>query len=122
MVIVPTRFLNEIKNQPENILSFQKQVSERFIGKYTGLGVNDTLVHSVKIDLTKNIVRILGELQEEVDFAVGQHIGDCKGMLSFLQPRALLIAGEQTGSQCAFTPLYLHWWRFSPGASSLASR
>ncbi|OCK94106.1 putative cytochrome P450 [Cenococcum geophilum 1.58] len=77
MVIVPPRFLDEIKAQPESILSFQKQVSERFLGKYTGLGVNDTLVRSVKVDLTKNIIQILGELSEEVDYSVGLNIGDC---------------------------------------------
>lgn len=77
MVIVPPRFLDEIKALPESVLSFQKQVSARFIGKYTGLGVNDTLVHSVKVDLTKNIVNILNELQEEVDYSVDLNIGDC---------------------------------------------
>ncbi|KAL2350324.1 cytochrome P450 [Cryomyces antarcticus] len=76
MVIVPPKFLDEIKALPETILSFQKQVSARFLGKYTGLGVNDTLVHSVKVDLTKNIVRILDELQDEVDYAVTKNIGD----------------------------------------------
>jgi hypothetical protein len=65
MVIVPPRFLDEIKAQPESTLSFQKQVSERFLGKYTGLGVNDTLVRSVKVDLTKNIIHILGELSRK---------------------------------------------------------
>ncbi|KAF2260298.1 cytochrome P450 monooxygenase [Lojkania enalia] len=77
MTMVPTRFLDEIKAQPENILSFQKQVTERFLGKYTGLGVNDTLVQSVKVDLTKNIPRILGELQDEVGYAVAKHVGPC---------------------------------------------
>ncbi|KAF1990339.1 putative cytochrome P450 [Aulographum hederae CBS 113979] len=77
MVIIPPRFLDEIKALPENVLSFQKQVTERFLGKYTSLGVNDTLVHSVKVDLTKNIVNILKELQEETNFTVDLNIGDC---------------------------------------------
>lgn len=77
MVMVPPRYLDEIKALPENILSFQKQVTARFLGKYTGLGVNDTLVHSVKVDLTKNIIRVLDELQDEVDYSINKHIGDC---------------------------------------------
>jgi hypothetical protein len=77
MVMIPPRYLDEIKALPESILSFQNQVSARFLGKYTGLGVNDTLVHSVKVDLTKNIISILQELQDEVDYAVARHIGDC---------------------------------------------
>lgn len=55
MVIVPPRFLDEIKALPEDILSFQKQVSERFLGRYTGLGVNDTLVHSVKVRVSCSV-------------------------------------------------------------------
>lgn len=78
MTIVPPRFLDEIKALPEHILSFQKQVTARFLGKYTGLGVNDTLVHSVKVDLTKNIPRIMGELQDEVGYSIGKHIGPCE--------------------------------------------
>ncbi|KAF2871561.1 cytochrome P450 [Massariosphaeria phaeospora] len=78
MTLVPTQFLDEIKALPESILSFQKQVTARFLGKYTGLGVNDTLVHSVKVDLTKNIPKIMGELQDEVGYAIGKHVGECE--------------------------------------------
>jgi hypothetical protein len=77
MTIVPDKFLDEIKNQPENILSFQKQVTARFLGKYTGLGVNDTLVQSVKVDLTKNIPNIMKELADEVHYSIKEHIGQC---------------------------------------------
>ncbi len=80
MVIVPPRFLDEIKALPETILSFQKQVSARFLGKYTGLGVTDTLVTSVKVDLTKNIPRILNDLQDEVAYSVSRNVGDLPGM------------------------------------------
>lgn len=77
MVIVPPRYLDEIKALPESVLSFQNQVSARFLGKYTGLGVNDTLVRSVKVDLTKNIISIIQELQDEVDYSITKHIGSC---------------------------------------------
>ncbi|KAG9606124.1 cytochrome P450, partial [Aureobasidium melanogenum] len=77
MVIVPPRYLDEIKALSESVLSFQNQVSARFLGIYTGLGVNDTLVRSVKIDLTKNIISILEELQDEVDYSITKHIGNC---------------------------------------------
>lgn len=82
MLIVPVEYVDEIKALPKTILSFQKQVTERFLGKYTGLGVNDTLVQSVKVDLTKNIVRILDELQAETAFSVDLNIGDCPGECS----------------------------------------
>ena len=49
MVIIPHKFVEEIKALPEDQLTFKKQVSERFLGRYTGLGITDTLVHSVKV-------------------------------------------------------------------------
>jgi hypothetical protein len=79
MTIVPGKFIDEIKALPETVLSFQKQVTARFLGKYTGLGVTDTLVQSVKYDLTKNIPNILPELQDEVGYSIGKHIGPCEG-------------------------------------------
>src|SRR5262245_21840898 len=83
MTMVPTKFLDEIKTLPEDILSFEKQVTARFLGKYTGLGVNDTLVKSVKVDLTKNIPRILGELQDEVGYSIRKHIGECEDWVEY---------------------------------------
>jgi hypothetical protein len=47
------------------------------LGKYTGLTINDTLVQSVKVDLTKNAPQILDELQEEVGYSIRKHIGEC---------------------------------------------
>ena len=52
MVIIPPKFLDEIKALPEDTLTFKEQVSERFLGKYTGLGITDTLVHSVKVPIS----------------------------------------------------------------------
>lgn len=51
MVIVPHTLVDEIKSLPEEVLTFKEQVSERFLGRYTGLGITDTLVHSVKVSL-----------------------------------------------------------------------
>lgn len=81
--IVPPQFLDQIKNLPDNILSFENHLKERFLGKYTGLGINDTLVRSVKVDLTKNIPNILGELQDEVGYSIDKHIGPCKEWTSY---------------------------------------
>jgi len=122
MVIVPPRFLDEIKAQPESILSFQKQVSERFLGKYTGLGVNDTLVRSVKVDLTKNIIQILGELSEEVDYSVGLNIGDCPGKSLYNQLLDIRNDTSQNGSQSSCTILYLPLWHYFLAGSLLDFR
>ncbi|KAF2119285.1 cytochrome P450 monooxygenase [Lophiotrema nucula] len=114
MTIIPTESLDEIKALPENILSFQKQVTARFLGKYTGLGVNDTLVHSVKVDLTKNIPRILGELEDEVGYSIGKHIGESQDwtphplyyMLTHLV--ALLSGRIFVGHPLSRDPTWLH--------------
>lgn len=50
--IIPPKFLDEIKALPEYTLTFKEQVSERFLGKYTGLGITDTLVHAVKVGIS----------------------------------------------------------------------
>jgi hypothetical protein len=80
---VPAQFVDDIKNLPEDTLSFQKQVTARFLGKYTGLGVNDTLVQSVKVDLTRNTPEILEELQDEVGYSTRLHIGDCESWTGY---------------------------------------
>ena len=49
IVIIPPKFLDEIKALPEREMTFKEQVSERFLEQYTGLGITDTLVHSVKV-------------------------------------------------------------------------
>ncbi|KAH7381517.1 cytochrome P450 [Pyrenochaeta sp. MPI-SDFR-AT-0127] len=114
MTIVPAQFLDEIKALPENILSFQKQVTARFLGKYTGLGVNDTLVHSVKVDLTKNIPRIMAELQDEVGYAIGEHIGECKDWTGYplyfmLTHLVALLSGRIfVGHPLSRDPAWLH--------------
>ncbi|KAF2713325.1 hypothetical protein K504DRAFT_498140 [Pleomassaria siparia CBS 279.74] len=68
MTIVPGKCIDEIKALPKSITSLQKQVTTRFLGRYTGLSVTDTLVHSVKYDLTRNIPNILPELKGSIDY------------------------------------------------------
>jgi len=49
IVIIHPKFLDEIKALPEHTLTFKEQVSERFLENYTGFGITDPLVHSVKV-------------------------------------------------------------------------
>ena len=46
--------------------------SSSFIGENTAYG-------HTQVDLTKNIPNILNDLQDEVGYAVGKHIGDVPG-------------------------------------------
>jgi len=78
IVILPLKYINEVKSLPESKLSFNGEVYERFMGEYTGFGaLNSTLIHSVKVDLTRNISKTLEMLQDEMKFAAEQNIGPC---------------------------------------------
>lgn len=54
MVIVPNQLLDGLKTYPEETISFQQEIYDRFLGKYTAVVSNsDALVQAVKIDLTR---------------------------------------------------------------------
>ena len=57
-LVVPDKFINELKNLPDTALSFKAELLDRFIGKYTGLdAVKGTDIHRevVRGPLTKNL-------------------------------------------------------------------
>ena len=71
--------MTEIRNLPEDKISFKQHVFEKFLGKYTGIGSTEhpEAVAAIKLDLTRNIGKILGDLQDEVSFCIDTEIGDC---------------------------------------------
>ncbi|KAF8852075.1 cytochrome P450 monooxygenase [Acephala macrosclerotiorum] len=78
-MVLPKRYIDEIKNLPESKLSFTQGIMNRLAGKYTTMGEHDqSLVDSVKIDLTRNIARTLAGLQDEADFAIPSTFGECE--------------------------------------------
>ncbi|CAN8102035.1 unnamed protein product [Discula destructiva] len=78
MVILPNYLFEELKDLPDNLLSFREQVRTTLSGKYTGLGKNVTpLAESVKNELTMNINITLAILQDEIRYAVEEGIGNC---------------------------------------------
>lgn len=77
-IILPNYLFDEVKDLPDNQLSFRQQVYKLLNGKYTGLGTIVTpLVESVKNELTMNINTTLSILQDEIQYAVEEGIGDC---------------------------------------------
>jgi len=79
-VILPIKYLNELKSLPESTLSFHGAFYSRFQGKYVGISTtpNHTLVQSVKVDLTRNISHVLSMLQDEMEYAAQDAIGPCE--------------------------------------------
>lgn len=77
-VILPNSLLNEIKNMPDDQISFRKATYAVLLGKYTSIGVpRPQLVEAIKVDLTRNIAKTLSDLQDEVIFAVQKEFGSC---------------------------------------------
>ncbi|KAL8955407.1 MAG: hypothetical protein Q9193_006731 [Seirophora villosa] len=79
-VILPRKFIEEVKAMPDSQLSFQRDVYERLVGQHTMIGSHEhSMIQSVKFDLTTNIARMQADLQDEAAFAVREQFGPCPG-------------------------------------------
>lgn len=77
-IILPNYLFGELKDLPDHDLSFRQQAYKTLNGKYTGLGLNVTpLSESVKNELTMNINTTLAILQDEIQYAIEEGIGNC---------------------------------------------
>jgi len=57
-LVIPDRFIEELKNLPETQLSFKEELLDRFMGNYTKLNaIRGTNIHRdiVRFQLTKNL-------------------------------------------------------------------
>ena len=76
-MVLPNYLFGELKDLPDHDLSFRQQAYKMLNGKYTGLGLNVTpLSESVKNELTMNINTTLAILQDEIQYAVEEGIGN----------------------------------------------
>lgn len=90
-IILPNYLFEELKDLPDNELSFRQHVYRILNGKYTGLGsVVEPFVGSVKHDLTMNINATLAILQDEIQYAIEEGIGDCTDWTA-VNPHAKLL-------------------------------
>ncbi|KAF4469441.1 Cytochrome P450 [Fusarium albosuccineum] len=77
-IILPNYLFQELKDLPDDQLSFRQNAYKMLNGKYTGLGKNvHPLSESVKNELTMNINITLALLQDEIQYAIEEGIGDC---------------------------------------------
>ena len=77
-IILPNYLFDELKDLPDHDLSFRQHAYRMLNGKYTGLGKNVTpLAESVRNELTMNINTTLAILQDEIQYAVEEGIGNC---------------------------------------------
>jgi gliotoxin biosynthesis cytochrome P450 monooxygenase len=48
------------------------------LGRYTGLGIPNTeTIEAIKVDLTRNIAKVLSDIQDEIVYACDREIGEC---------------------------------------------
>jgi gliotoxin biosynthesis cytochrome P450 monooxygenase len=72
--------LEEVKNLPDDLLSFRKAVYKQMLGRYTSIGAHHPhVIEAIKLDLTQNLSKMLSGLQDEVTFAVDTEFGVCDG-------------------------------------------
>ncbi|APA15883.1 hypothetical protein SS1G_09235 [Sclerotinia sclerotiorum 1980 UF-70] len=71
-IILPIKYINEIKSLPPNKISFLEEFRDRYYGHYTAFANNvegDAVTASVKVDLTQSIARALENMQVETELA-----------------------------------------------------
>jgi hypothetical protein len=78
-VILPVSTLDEVRNLPENHVSFTKIITTNMYTKYTGLSVDKTeIIQAIKHDLTRHISSNLGPLQDEIRYGLDKELGACE--------------------------------------------
>jgi len=92
---------------PEAKISFVRSIYDRLFGIHSTLGVHDdTMVQSIKADLTRNIARTIECLQDEANFALPTVIGPCETWTPvMIYPRVLRIVALLSGRVFVGLPL-----------------
>ncbi|KAI9771907.1 MAG: hypothetical protein M1840_001677 [Geoglossum simile] len=79
MVVLPPSALEEVRNLPENQVSFLKDMKRQFAGEHTGVGdTSPEVIDVVKFDLTRNLPNLLSSLQDEVRYSFDREFGPCE--------------------------------------------
>ncbi|KAL8419214.1 hypothetical protein RB594_002433 [Gaeumannomyces avenae] len=78
VVVVPIKFLDELKRLPDDVVSFDAAIEDLMVTDYTNLISGDqTITHVVKANLTPALVRLNPILTEEVARAVRSEMPAC---------------------------------------------
>lgn len=67
-LVLPTKYLDELRSLPESIISHRKSVNDRFLGFWTGLdAVSESTLHNeiCQTTLVQNLPKLLPEMAEE---------------------------------------------------------
>ncbi|KAH6657932.1 cytochrome P450 [Truncatella angustata] len=78
-LVIPDKYIEELKNLPDTQISFKEELLERFMGRYTRLNaVRKTNIHRdiVRHQLTKGLGDLLPQMKEEADLALKNVLGE----------------------------------------------
>ncbi|KAL2135133.1 hypothetical protein VTI74DRAFT_9726 [Chaetomium olivicolor] len=78
IIVVPPKFLNELRKLPDDVVSFDDAISQTMHTKYTKLIIGETLVpHTIKTSLTPALVRLSPAIAEEVQDSICRELPPC---------------------------------------------
>ncbi|KAK0610723.1 cytochrome P450 [Bombardia bombarda] len=78
VVVISTKYLDELRKLPDNVLSFDEAIKESMVAKYTRLLIGDvTIPHTVKTGLTPALVRLNPSIADEVQESFKLEMPDC---------------------------------------------
>jgi hypothetical protein len=106
--MLPHDLMTEIKQQPEEKVSFKKMSYDRFLGDYTGLGQSKSpaAINAIKIDLTRSVAKMLHDLQDEAQWALDKEIGHLPGWTELsVYPTLIQIVAACSGRAFVGLPL-----------------
>lgn len=107
IVVLPIKIQDEVRNLPENVVSFTKEHQRNFFAQYTGIGDHrPEMITAIRQDLTRHIVSTIPGLQEEVRYGFDKEFGDCKDWTPFpLYMKVLRIVALTSGRVFVGRPL-----------------
>lgn len=77
VVVLPSRFLDELKRLPDDVLSFNGALEQSMHTKYTQLQNEPSLPHTIKTSLTPGLVRLNPTVADEVNEALRTELPPC---------------------------------------------
>ncbi|CCX34716.1 Similar to Ent-kaurene oxidase; acc. no. Q701P2 [Pyronema omphalodes CBS 100304] len=88
----------EMRNTPNDVLSFTATTRDLLMTEYTGIQESDTAVKCVRLDLTKNHGRLIPAMAIETKWSFDKHFGECKEWTKFqIHPMLLQVVAVVSG-------------------------
>ncbi|KAI0024832.1 cytochrome P450 [Xylariomycetidae sp. FL0641] len=109
-LVLPMSLYAEIQSYPDNVISFKESTKQVIFPRYTGLGAGDDNRYefqgTIRQDLTRNIGRVLDDVQDETSRAVAVELPDStEWTQTNIYLKVLRIVAQQSGRVFVGLPL-----------------